>query len=309
MPMEVFQALFTSILPLYVLIALGWVAGRFFGVERQTMGALGIFIIQPIVSFGFVAQLDFKIEYLMIPIMVFTFSSTVLIGAYALGLKIYADKRANLLAMCAAMGNTGYFGLPVALLLLDTHWVAVYIFANLGGVICEATVMYYIANRGAFDVKTSIKKLMQFPTIYAVALGIYFNQAGLGLSDQFITYWEYFNGSYIVIGMMIIGVALSRVKKLVIGPKFMAIAYMGKFFVWPLLSLSFISIDYHFLKLFSREVYLIMLVISIVPPGANISAFAAQLDLNPEKAATTVLIGTIFALFFIPAVLILSGLQ
>ena len=273
------------------------------------MGALGIFIIQPIVSFGFVAQLDFKIEYLMIPIMVFTFSSTVLIGAYALGLKIYADKRANLLAMCAAMGNTGYFGLPVALLLLDTHWVAVYIFANLGGVICEATVMYYIANRGAFDVKTSIKKLMQFPTIYAVALGIYFNQAGLGLSDQFITYWEYFNGSYIVIGMMIIGVALSRVKKLVIGPKFMAIAYMGKFFVWPLLSLSFISIDYHFLKLFSREVYLIMLVISIVPPGANISAFAAQLDLNPEKAATTVLIGTIFALFFIPAVLILSGLQ
>ena len=260
-------------------------------------------------SFGFVAKLDFQFEYLFIPIAVFAFSSAVLLSVYALGQKIYGDKRANLLAMCAAMGNTGYFGLPIALLLLDTHWVAVYIFANMGGVICEATVMYYIANRGAFDVKTSVKKLLQFPTIYAVALGVYFNQTGIELSEQFNTYWQYFNGAYVIVGMMIIGVALSRVDKLVIGPKFMALAYAGKFIVWPLLSIAFIAVDYLYLHLFAREVYLIMLVIAIVPPGANISAYAAQLDLNPEKAATTVLIGTIFALFFIPAVLIISGLQ
>ena len=51
-----------------------------------------------------------------------------------------------------------------------------------------------------------------------------------------------------------------------------------------------------------------LLIMSIVPPAANIAAFAATLDLNPEKAATTVLLGTIFALFYIPAVLVLSGL-
>jgi predicted permease len=49
--------------------------------------------------------------------------------------------------------------------------------------------------------------------------------------------------------------------------------------------------------------------LSIVPTAANVAAFASQLDLVPEKAATTVLIGTVIALFYIPAMLILMGMH
>lgn len=41
---------------------------------------------------------------------------------------------------------------------------------------------------------------------------------------------------------------------------------------------------------------------NIVPSAANVVAFSAQLNDQPEKAATPVLAGTIFTLFYIPVV-------
>ena len=52
----------------------------------------------------------------------------------------------------------------------------------------------------------------------------------------------------------------------------------------------------------------IVILITIVPPAANSVAFAAQLNIRPEKAATTVLLGTVLALFYIPAVIWLVGI-
>ncbi len=76
----------------------------------------------------------------------------------------------------------------------------------------EATVMYYIAARGRFTVKQSLVKLAKFPSLYAIALGVAFNLSGMQMSAGFLTYWGHVKGAYIVIGMMIIGCALSRVK-------------------------------------------------------------------------------------------------
>ncbi|MCB9982501.1 MAG: hypothetical protein H6861_02335 [Rhodospirillales bacterium] len=97
---------------------------------------------------------------------------------------------------CAAgQGNTGYFGLPIVLLLFDPEWVGVYIFALVGGLVYEATVMYYIANRGRFNMRDSLIKLFRFPSIYAVIAGLGVNMAGAELPALFNNYWEHFKGA------------------------------------------------------------------------------------------------------------------
>lgn len=307
--MDVFTTLFINLIPLYILIALGWVAGRFFDVERQSLGSLGIYIFMPIVAFGFVAKLDFQPEYAILPLVVFALFSGITLLAYWIGRKIYPDNRANLMGMCAGTGNTGYFGLPLVLLLFDPQWVAVYIFAMMGGSVYEATVMFYIANRGKFDVKESLYKLLKFPTIYAITAALLVNASGLTLPEQFDTYWGYTKGAYVVVGMMIIGVSLSRAKKLIIAPRFISLVFLGKFVVWPLAALLLVWLDRSFLKLFENDIHNLLLVMAIVPPAANVAAFAAQLDMRPEKAATTILIGTVFALFYIPVFIALLGMQ
>lgn len=307
--MHIFLTLFTNLIPLYILIALGWVAGRYFDVDRQSLGSLGIYIFMPIVAFGFVAKLEFQPEYALLPIIVFALFSIITLAAYWVGQKIYPDNRANLAAMCAGAANTGYFGLPLILLIFDPQWIAVYIFAMMGGTIYEATVMYYIANRGKFDARQSLMKLLKFPTIYTIVAALFWNASGFELPEQFNTYWTYTKGAYVLIGMMIIGVSLSKAKKLIIAPRFISLVFAGKFIVWPLAAFAVVWLDERVFGLFGNEIHNLLMIMAIVPPAANVAAFAAQLDMRPEKAATTILLGTVFALFYIPLMVMLLGMQ
>ena len=299
--MSVFLSLFFNLLPLYALIGAGFISGKFLHVDRDSLGTLAMYIFMPVVVFGFVANIDFEPSYIALPFILFGISAVVSLSFLKFGKHIYGDNQANLMAMCTAMGNTGYFGLPLVLLFFSKELVAIYIFMNLGSLIFEATIGYYIAARGNFDTRSSIKKILKFPTIYAIALGIAVNQSGAELPEIFWTYWTHFKGAYVIVGMMIIGAALSNIDKLVFGARFVALTFAGKFVVFPALAFAVVALDRYALHWYQEDIHNLIMIVSIVPPAANIAAFATQMKLEPEKAATTILIGTVFALFYIPA--------
>ncbi|MBK9584482.1 MAG: AEC family transporter [Alphaproteobacteria bacterium] len=307
--MDVFFSLLVNLLPLYILIGMGFAAGRWLNVDRQSLASLTIYMFMPVVVFGFVVDLEFQPSYILLPLVIFAVSVITGLGFLALGKKVYADSTANLMAMCCSMGNTGYFGLPLVFLFFTKEQTAIYIFMMLGGSVYEATVGYYLAARGAFDVKTSLKKLIRFPALYAIAAGFLVNQMGLEPPELFWTYWAYFKGAYVCMGMMIVGAALSNVERLVFGPRFMAFVFFGKFVAWPVLIYAFVAFDRAILQWYTPDIHNLMLIMSLVPPAANIAAFAAQMNLKPEKAATTILAGTVFALLYIPAMIWLFGIQ
>ncbi|MCB1591941.1 MAG: AEC family transporter [Alphaproteobacteria bacterium] len=307
--MDVFFSLLTNLLPLYILIGMGFVAARYLKVDRQSLASLAIFMFMPIVVFGFVVNLEFQPSYILLPIVIFVVSVITGVGFLALGKKVYGDNTANLMAMCCSMGNTGYFGLPLVFLLFNEQQTAIYIFMMLGGSVYEATYGYYLAARGAFDVKTSLKKLAKFPALYAITLGFIANGLGYKPPELFWTYWAYFKGAYVVLGMMIVGAALAGVQKLVIGPRFMALVFLGKFLAWPVLVYTFVLFDKAVLQWYPQDIHNLILIMSLVPPAANIAAFAAQMNMKPEKAATTILLSTIFALVYIPAMIWLLGIR
>lgn len=305
--MALFFSLLASILPLYGMIALGWIAGRFYGVEKESLAGLAIYILVPAVSFYYVTALEFQPAYAALPFLVFVLYSAMTGLFYALGKKLYPDKRANLLAICCASSNTGYLGLPIIILLFPPEWVGVYVFALTGGLLYEASVMYYIANRGNFSPAQSLSRVLKFPVLYAIFIAGALNYAGVDLPSALEPFWGYFKGAYVVIGMMIIGVSLSKLSRLVIAPRFLAVVFLAQFIVWPLAAFAVIGLDRMFIQGFPPEIYKMLLIMAIMPPAANIAAFAARLDLDPEKAASTVLLGTLFALFYIPFVLLMIG--
>lgn len=309
--MNLFFELFTNLIPLYLIIALGFFTGRYFGLDQKTLINLILYVCIPVVMFGFVANLDLKIEYALLPVITFGFSSIVGIAMLYLGRRVYPDARANLLAMCSSMGNVGYFGLPLVLLLFkdQPQWAGVYMFMLLGTVMYEGTIGYYIAARGKFTVRDSIIKVLQFPSVYAISAGLLYNFLDLPLSDLFTTYWTYFKGAYVILGMMIIGAALSPVKRLVIVPKFMTLVFLGKFVFWPLLAFIFIMADRTFLHTFDPQVLTLIMVLSLAPPAANIAAFATLFDISPEKAASTILLMTLAAIFYIPVILLVTHMH
>ncbi len=307
--MDIFLSLFFNLLPLYALIGAGYFAGKVLNVDRQSLGSLAIYMFMPVVVFGSVSNLEFKAAYIILPIFIYAVSIIVGLGSLKIGNMIYKDSQANLMAMCTSMGNTGYFGLPLVLLFFDEEALAIYIFMMLGGLMYEATVGYYIAARGAFTARESLIKLVKFPTIYAMAAGFTINFLNIELPEVFWTYWTHFKGAYVVVGMMIVGAALATLDKFVFGPRFIGLVFVGKFVAWIALAFGFVVLDRAFLHWFSPEIHNLVMVMALVPPAANIATFATQMNLQPEKAATTILIGTIFALFYIPAMIWLLGIQ
>lgn len=306
--MSVFLSLLFNLLPLYALIGGGYVASRFLGVDKHSLSTLAIYIFMPVVVFGFVANLDFKASYIALPI--FFYCSSVIVGFmfFKIGEKVYNNKQINLLALLTSMGNTGYYGLPLVLLFFNDDLIAIYIFMTLGGLVYEATFGYYIAARSSFTVEDSIKKLVRFPVMYAMAAGFAVNALNIELPKIFWDYWVHFKGAYVIAGMMIIGTALAGLEKFVFGARFVSLVFLGKFLVFPLLSVLFIVFDQHITQWYGREIYHLLVIVAIVPPAANIAAYATQMNIEPEKAATTILMGTVFALFYIPCIIMLIGL-
>ena len=300
--------LIANIIPLYALIALGFIAGRWLDVNLHSMAIVAIYILAPIVNFGALAQMEFTPEYILLPVLLFAFSVTIGIVAYISAQKMWKNNRANLVGMSSVVGNTMYFGMPVVLALLGPEWLGVYALMNLGLFLNEVGLGYYFGARGDATVKGAILKVFKLPVIYGIALGLLYNLSGFDLPESFLRYWNYAIGAWVFIGMMIIGVALSKLDRLEIDWKLLLNLFIPKFVAWPLVGFGIVLADLHYMHWFGAEVHTMLVIITAVPLAGNLVAYAATLKLHPEKAAAAVLISTILGIFTVPAAVIVLQL-
>ncbi|HPD82263.1 MAG: hypothetical protein R3D88_08515 [Alphaproteobacteria bacterium] len=306
--MDILLLLIANIFPLYILIALGFVAGRWLDVNLPSMATVAIYILAPIVNFGAIAQMKFTPEYIALPVIFFIGSATIGTISYLTAQRLWKNNTANLIGMGSVTGNTMYFGLPVILALLDPKWVGVYALLNLGTFLNEVGLGYFFGARGHATLKGAIIKVIKLPVIHAIWLGLLYNLSGLPLPQSFIRYWDYSVGAWVMIGMMIIGVALSKQSRLEIDWKLLASMFTPKFILWPLFGFGVILIDRAYFQAFSPEIYTMLAVMTAVPLAGNLVAYAATLKLHPEKAAAAVLLSTLFAFLTVPAAVLLLQL-
>lgn len=305
---DLVSLLIANIIPLYVLIVLGFIAGRYLDVNLPSMATVAIYILAPIVNFGAMAKMDFTPEYIALPIIFFIGSCTIGIITYLTAQKLWKNNTANLIGMGSVTGNTMYFGLPVILALLGPEWVGVYALLNLGTFLNEVGLGYFFGARGHATLKGAFIKVMKLPVVHAIWLGLLYNLSGFDLPESFIRYWDYSIGAWVIIGMMIIGVALSKQSRLEIDLKLLASMFTPKFILWPLFGFGVILADMTYLQAFEPEVHTMLAVMTAVPLAGNLVAYAATLNLHPERAATAVLISTLFAFITVPLAVILYQL-
>lgn len=297
--------LLINIFPLYILIALGFISGRYMDVNLPSIATIAIYILAPIVNFGALAQMQFTVEYISLPIIFFVFASLIGIGTYKINQMIWRDNTANLLGMASISGNTMYFGLPLVLALLGPEWVGVYVLLNMGVFLVESSLGYFFGARGQATLKGAIMKVIKFPVIHAIILGLIYNLSGLALHETFITYWTYSIGAWVILGMMIIGVALSKQKTLDISWPLVFALHVPRFIVWPLIGFGLIVIDRLYFQAFSENIYLMLAIFTAVPLAGNTVAYAATFNLQPERTASAVLISTVLAFVTVPLAVVI----
>lgn len=294
-----------KLLPLYVLIVLGWIAGRFLEVRGNYIAGMMLYILTPSVVFSGVMAAPLSPEVLALPFITFVLCALVGHLHLLIARRWLSDASANLIPLAVATGNTGYLGIPVALLLFGEEGLGVYVLCMLGTVLYENSIGFYLAARGRFTIAHCLKKVLRLPSLYAFFLATLLNLNGFSIPEIAEPLFANLRGAYSVLGMMIIGMSIISFRGLAGDPRYTALAFFGKFIAWPILAVLFWWFDSNGPQWYDQQVYQALFLISITPVAANTVVIAHVLKLSPAQAAGTALLSTLLALFTIPLMIAL----
>ncbi|MGM0981810.1 MAG: AEC family transporter [Pseudomonadota bacterium] len=293
--------------PLWTLLAyigLGWLAARQLAVDPRPIATLLIYLVAPLTFFRGLVQGGPTPDYLLLTAALFTLASLIAVVVHRLAKHGFEPQESALLAFSSGTGNTGYFGLPVALVLLPPQGVTLYLFCVLGVTLYEFTVGFYLSARGQFSVRQSLVKIARLPLIYAFLAALLVSGLGLEVPDAVMQGLAAFPATYTLLGMMIIGMTLGRVNLREVDGRFIGACVAIRYGLWPLLSLATV-LGLQAIFPLSGELALALLLIGVVPMAANVVVVAMELGIAPEKGALAVLITTLAAPLLIPLYLTL----
>lgn len=289
-----------KLLPLYITVALGWIAGRYLEASGKHIAGIMLYIVTPSVIFYGVMRAPLSTEVVLLPLLTFVLSAVIGVAHLLIGRRLLTDGSANILPLAAGTGNTGYFGIPVALLLFGEQGVGIYIVCMLGTTLYETSVGFYLAARGRYGVPECLRRVVRLPSIYAFALAVTLNLSGVAIPDVLTPLFENLRGAYSIFGMMIIGMSILSFRGLAGNIRFTGLAFFGKFVVWPVAALLLWGLDSWLFQIYDMAVYQALFLVSITPMAANTVVIATLLDASPRQAAGTTLLSTLFALAYIP---------
>lgn len=289
-----------KMLPIYVLVLLGWIAGRFLDVRGNYIAGMMLYILTPSVVFSGVMSAPLSPEVLALPFLTFLLCTLVGYSHLLIARRWMRDATASLMPLTVGTGNTGYLGIPVALLLFGEAGLGIYILCMLGTTLYENSVGFYLAARGRFSVADCLKKVARLPSLYGFFLAAALNLSGVGIPSVFQPLFDNLRGAYSVLGMMLIGMSILSFRGLAGDLRYTALAFFGKFVVWPALALAFWWFDSNGPQWYNQQVYQALFLVSITPIAANTVVIANVLNLAPAQVAGTALLSTLLALFTIP---------
>lgn len=298
--METFFVLAAKLLPVYLLVLLGFVAARYIGVKKEPVANLLIYIITPVVVFTGVATTKFSLGTISLPLLFFAVGAIVALITYLISRPIWNDDTKNMASYIAGSSNSGFFGLPVAVTIFGSQVIGTVSLAIIGTTLYLTSFGYYIAARGKYTSKDALIAVAKLPVLYGFLLGIIVSALNIKLGPTYLEYAENFVGAFVILGMMLIGIALAEIRKFEFDKAFISITFIAKFLLWPLITFGVLLADKVLFGIYDQNIHNVIMLVSVVPVAGNIIAYATILKSHPEKSSLVVFLSTLFALFYVP---------
>lgn len=218
-----------DLLPLYTLVLLGYIAGKYLHVSSEPISKLLIFVINPPVIFYTIVNSKITSSYFIIPVAFFVISIINSLVFFRIGKRFWKGPEKNLLSSMSGSSNTGYFGLPLCFTIAGQKGLNVAIFVVMGGILYEKLRMFYISARSKFSIKEAIRQTLLLPAVYAFILGMFVKMLDIKITGTLLDTFDYLRGAYIVLGMMIIGLVLAKAQIKHIDLKLISLSLVATF--------------------------------------------------------------------------------
>ncbi len=284
----------------FTVIILGYIANTVLKIEKDSIAKLLLYIFVPLLFFSSVVKLEVTKMNVLIPLLVALASST----SCMIILKckfLYPDNNTRrFLAFASPNANVGYFLLPIATYLFNQEVLGVFILIITGNIIYENTFGFYIAAKGNFTARESFIKLLRLPAMYALLAAMLVSILNLEIPAVFDDLFLQIRSAYSLFGMMIVGMALADITWTKLDFRYISTAFIGKFIIQPMVTLTLITIDKNLLNIFDPQIYQLLMLASMAPLAANNIVFCTILKSSQPKAASAILLTTVFAAVCIP---------
>lgn len=298
--MAIFSLVFFKVLSSLLSVAIGFGAGKFADVDKDSIAKLLFYFVAPIVFFAIPTSTTLQVSDLgILFITIFICSMLVLLSYWLYGY-IWQDSHRNILAMSAGTGNGGYVVLPIAAALFDDFTLSIYALAMIGVAINEASVGLYYCFKGSVSARENLIKVMKLPILNAFFIGCVFSFAGFQMPSFLDDFVISMKGAFSILGMVMIGLALSKIEKFEFDYKFTGAAFISKFIFFPLAFYVFILFDKFVLGWYDNQYYNAVQLASLAPMATNTIVISSLYKIHPDKVATAVLLSLLFVLLYMP---------
>ncbi|MET0244009.1 MAG: AEC family transporter [Flavitalea sp.] len=303
--MEVLPELLKKVFPYYGFILIGFFCARKWKLESKWISKLLLFVFIPLLIIEKMLQADLK-ETAVAGTMIFVLAMLMNLPAIW-GRKIARDNiDPSITSVSYSYYNIGWFGIPVVTALFGEEKLALVISAYIGNALYGDTVGYYLASRSkGISAAQAFAKIFKIPAIYAAAVGIGLNAAGVELPEAAKTAGTVAGWLVSASGMLIIGITLAGVKFKNIAwkmfSKLISIRYISGALILALLVLA----ESFWPAILEPDQQKIMLLLASFPIAANLVVFATVLETEEENAALLVGITSMVSLVLVPVVCLL----
>lgn len=292
-----------NIIPIFILILVGYMLSRKFELNILTLTKLNFYIFVP--SFTFLNLYTTKIPLEMLKVLAVVFLVMVinyLIATIISKIRGYRDGYKNAFSNSLMFYNSGNIGVPLITLVFSsfpfiigdktpylsialTVQIVVLVFQN----ITTNTIGFVNAGRARYHWKDSVLLVLKMPAVYSIPLALILKLVNYDMTTLF--FWpavKYASDALVPIALITLGVQLSKTS-FVFKNKEVYLSVAIRLLGGPLIALLLI-----FLFRLDGVIAQTIMISSSAPTAVNTALIAVETDNCPDFASQVVMTSTLF---------------
>ncbi len=283
--MEVFNQ---AILPLMLLIFLGYVIGKLYKGDVVVFSKVTLWLFANVLTFSFVNSHPPKAKDIMLYATAFFVMFTYNIVVFKVFLRKH--EMSNVYFLTSIFGNTGYLGYPVLGLAIGEEAISYGVIYSVVAMIIVNTFGIALMTR---SIKNSVKNLIKLPFVYAVTLGLILGYSGIvwtNFPTPIYKTIKMLNDAAIPVITVFLGVMISKIQFERKNLYTILFASLHKILIIPTIAL-FAAKLIGMRGLF----YSVFVIESAMPTAMNASVIASALNEKPEVVSSEIALSTILS--------------
>lgn len=292
--MDTLFAIFTRvILPVFVMVAIGYVAQRFLSLDLKTLSRFALYVLVPCMVFTAMARTTISPYEFGQSVVFYAITMTLLYGISALAARALQLDRAAASSFHISILFTNCVNVGFPILLLAYGAAAVergLIYMILMQIVLQ-TFGVYLAARGKADWRNAARRVAQMPGMYAMVLGVAVNAFAIPIPVTIFDPLKLVGDSILPFLLVVLGMQLAEVN--LRGQWFVAsVATFIRLVVAAIVSIGVAEL------LGLHDITRRALILENSMPTAIFGvALAQEFDTAPDLITTVIFISTLVSMF------------